>query len=716
MIIEKVIIENYLCYFGKKTIELADGLNIILGENGEGKTKFFEAIEWLFDGDNRNLDFLISKKAIDNAEIDKDFKVEVAVFFKKDRQKYVVTKSFLVKKNENGTIDTYNYGMEGIEETNSGERSQVDGKALLNRIFPFEIRKYSMFKGESELDIFKYDDALINLINLFSDARYYEKYAAKGAYLREQANSAVEASAKLDKKNVQEYKGLEHDINSLEFTRKGLLTRITLNQDETRRLEQNIHDAGKYVHNATELETINKRIQNIENEISKLSGLIDEGYTTKLFDEKWINIYFEPYLNEFTSKIADFSSSRRKLQSEYDQEIGIKKGEKKAKADLLNRAIPLPINVPSKAVMEEMLHDEICKVCNRVALKGSEAYEFMYTRLQEYLESQVIDNNTIESEKPLFIFDYASKLVQMSSNHEDSLKDLRNVKEEIKELFEFNEKRKADIENQENKLELEIQERNRVLGNSKLAAEKLKDIMVNYTSWQNELTSSNKENVSLTIKLAQIDGELKIKRDAKGKIDLKSASNFLVKTRDILNDIESIFIDTKELKFDEFINKLEEKSNQYLKVINVNSFTGKIVFSRKKSGVKELVNIDFYEDGKPFLTPNQSLETSKHLSVLFAISEIASETREELYPMIFDAPISSFAENKSGEFLNLLFETKGQKILLIKDFLVTDRKNGKLTVKKEFDKVKRNKAFWVCLKRPFDSESLKTIDSDIITL
>jgi DNA sulfur modification protein DndD len=716
MIIEKVIIENYLCYFGKKTIELADGLNIILGENGEGKTKFFEAIEWLFEGENRDLEFLISKKAIDNAEIDKDFKVEVAVFFKKDRQKYVVTKSFLVKKNENGTIDAYNYGMEGIEETNSGERSQVDGKALLNRIFPFEIRKYSMFKGESELDIFKYDDALINLINLFSDARYYEKYATKGAYLREQSNAAVEASVKLDKKNVQEYKGLEHDINSLEFTRKGLLSRITLNQDETRRLEQNIHDAGKYVHNATELEIINKRIQNIENEISKLSGLIDEGYTTKLFDEKWINIYFEPYLNEFASKIADLSSSRRKLQSEYDQEIGIKKGEKKAKADLLNRSIPLPINVPSKAVMEEMLHDEICKVCNRVALKGSEAYEFMYTRLQEYLESQVIDNNTAESEKPLFIFDYTSKLVQMSSNHEDSLKDLRNVKEEIKELFEFNEKRKADIEDQENKLELEIQERNRVLGNSKLAAEKLKDIMVNYTSWQNELTSSNKENVSLTIKLAQIDGELKIKRDAKGKIDLKSASNFLVKTRDILNDIESIFIDTKELKFDEFINKLEEKSNQYLKVINVNSFTGKIVFSRKKSGAKELVNIDFYEDGKPFHTPNQSLETSKHLSVLFAISEIASETREELYPMIFDAPISSFAENKSGEFLNLLFETKGQKILLIKDFLVTDRKNGKLTVKKEFDKVKRNKAFWVCLKRPFDSESLKTIDSDIITL
>ena len=49
MIIREVTIENYLCYYGPKKFNLADGLNIILGENGEGKTKFFEAIEWLFD-------------------------------------------------------------------------------------------------------------------------------------------------------------------------------------------------------------------------------------------------------------------------------------------------------------------------------------------------------------------------------------------------------------------------------------------------------------------------------------------------------------------------------------------------------------------------------------------------------------------------------------------------------------------------------------------
>jgi DNA sulfur modification protein DndD len=105
-----------------------------------------------------------------------------------------------------------------------------------------------------------------------------------------------------------------------------------------------------------------------------------------------------------------------------------------------------------------------------------------------------------------------------------------------------------------------------------------------------------------------------------------------------------------------------------------------------------------------------------HISILFAISELASETREEKYPMIYDAPTSSFGENKSAEFLNLIYETHNQKILLIKDFLATDKETKALSIKKEFDNVKRNKAFWVKLERPFDPQNLKTINTQVITL
>jgi DNA sulfur modification protein DndD len=125
---------------------------------------------------------------------------------------------------------------------------------------------------------------------------------------------------------------------------------------------------------------------------------------------------------------------------------------------------------------------------------------------------------------------------------------------------------------------------------------------------------------------------------------------------------------------------------------------------------------ELQENGRTFYKPNQSLLTSMHISILFAISELAFEKSEEEYPVIFDAPTSSFGEDKTFQFLNLIYETENQKILLIKDFLATDKTSNKLVIKKEFSNVNRNKAFWVVLERPFDKNNLSTINTNVITL
>ena len=162
--------------------------------------------------------------------------------------------------------------------------------------------------------------------------------------------------------------------------------------------------------------------------------------------------------------------------------------------------------------------------------------------------------------------------------------------------------------------------------------------------------------------------------------------------------------------------KLETKSNNIFKQINIDAFTGTIVFTRRNKVNRTIVEVELQEDGRTFYKPNQSLLTSMHISILFAISELASEIKEENFPMIFDAPTSSFGENKTAQFLNLIFETENQKILLIKDFLHTDKATKTLSIKKEFENVRRHKAFWVKLERPFDANNLKTINSQVITL
>ena len=384
MIIRKIQIDNYLCYYDSNTFELSEGLNIILGENGEGKTKFFESIDWLFNGENRELDMLVSAKKLNETEIGESFRVRVSMTVEQYGEKSIITKSFLARKEKANECSTSSFMIEGISENSSGERTQVDGQALLDRIFPFQIRKYSMFKGEAALNIFESDSALANLINLFSEAKHYDKYSEKGAFLREKAEKAVEDSSKLDKKNEALYRRLEGEILQLEREKEKYKVHLNATEDEIKKIEENLQDAERHVSNADALETLNKRIKEIEERISYLTGRIDENYTTSLFDENWILVNFEPFHKEFAEKVSAHSKTRRELQSEFDKQKGIKVGEKKAKAELLNNAIPLPNNVPSKAVMEEMLNDEICKVCNREAKKGSEAYEFMMKRLKTH--------------------------------------------------------------------------------------------------------------------------------------------------------------------------------------------------------------------------------------------------------------------------------------------------------------------------------------------
>lgn len=716
MIIRKIQIENFLSYYDSNTFELSEGLNIILGENGEGKTKFYESIDWLFNGEIRDLEMLISAKKLHETEVGDSFRVRVSMVVEQYNEKNIIAKSFLVKKEKINECSTSNYMIEGISENNLGERTQVDGQILLDRIFPYQIRRYSMFKGEAELNILESESALPNLISFFSEAKHYDKYSEKGAMFREKAEKAVEDSSKQDKKNEVLYKRLEADVLYLQNEISKYTVHLNSTEEEIRKIEGNLQLAESHVSKADALDTINKRIHEIEERISNLNGKIDENYTTSLFDENWILVNFESFHREFAEKVSAHSKTRRELQSEFDRQKGIKEGEKKAKLELLNSAIPLPIGVPSRHHMEEMIHGEICKVCNRAAEKGSEPYEFMMLRLKAYLESQEVPDTTVECNGLLFSHDYTNRLDNLSLSHEDNLKNLRLIRTKIKELFEFNDDRKKDIEELREKLDIEKNDRDKILGNSSIAEEKLIDVLKNYNSWQSDLKNKNREQFDYTVKLKTLEADLKGKKAEKDNIDTNSANLFLINTRNILRDIEKIFIDTKQNKFDEFILKLETKSNNFFKTINIDAFTGTIVFTRRSKATKTIVAVELQEDGRTFYKPNQSLLTSMHISILFAISELASEIKEENFPMIFDAPTSSFGENKTAQFLDLIYGTDNQKILLIKDFLYTDKISNTLSVKKEFDNIRRNKAFWVKLERPFDPNNLKTINSQVITL
>lgn len=712
MIIKKVTIENFLCYYGVKQFEFSKGLNIILGENGEGKTKFFDAIEWLLNTTfSSNESTLISQKALTEATVGESFQVSVKLTCEHEDETVYITRQFKVTKLKDENVETTKAVLDGVKESRTGERDIVDGKQWLDIVFPPEIRRYSMFKGESSLNILKQDASLLNLINLFSDARSYEKYASKIEFLREEAEKEVSDNTRLNTRKKAEFETLEKQITLAQQKKSQL-------EEQLDRLEQNTNttielknEAEKFVLNAKALEDINKRIDILNDRKQKNDAKIEENYTTSLLDDFWILMHFEPIHNEFSNKIQQAEIAKRQIQQEFDISKGETKGRRTLQAKLMNNSSPLPVGVPNKAIMMEMLKDEICKVCNREAKEGTEAYQYMEHNLKQFLSSLEPEKN-VEEDEIIFKYNYLRSLVNMATNHDSSILRFRSIIPEIQDKFDFNKSREEDSIRFQEQIDKEKLERTKILGDSSLGEDRLLDVIKNYNQWQADINNANRSKLTLEYQHKEASDNLTEKIEQRDKIGEQSANNYLIKKRDLLKDIEKIFKETKERKFDEFLKKLEDKSNEILAKINVDAFLGKIIFIKKRSTSNHTgINVELVQsDGTPFISPNQSLETSMHIAVLFAISDLAAGKKLEEYPLIFDAPTSSFGESKTSTFLNLLHNNTNQKILLLKDFIIKNDDN-KLSIKKEFDSVKRNKAFWVRLERPFDNGKLSTINT-----
>ena len=712
MIIKKVTIENFLCYYGVKEFTFSKGLNIILGENGEGKTKFFDAIEWLLNTSySTNESTLVSMKALSEIDKGESFQVSVKLTCEHEDETVFISRQFRVTKVNNEVTETTKSVLEGIKESRTGERDIVDGKQWLDIVFPPEIRRYSMFKGESSLNILKQDASLLNLINLFSDARSYDKYASKIETLREEAEKEVSENTRINTKKKTEFETLEKQITFAQQKKSQLEEQLDRLEQNTNATTELVKEAEKYVVNANALDTINKRIDILTERKQKNDSKIEENYTTSLLDDFWILMHFEPINNNFSKKIQEAEIQKRQLQQAFDISKGETKGRRTLQAKLMNNSSPLPVGVPSKATMEEMLKDKICKVCNREAKEGSEAYLYMENNLKQFLISLEPEKN-VEEDEVLFKNNYLKSLVNLATNHDTSILKFRSVIPDIQDKFEFNKSREEDSVNIQTQIDSEKLERTKILGDSSLGEERLLDVIKNYNQWQADIINANRSKVTLEYQYKEAIEILDSKVEQRDKIGEQSANNYLIKKRDLLKDIEKIFKETKERKFDEFLKKLEDKSNEILAKINVDAFLGKIIFIKKRSTSNHTgINVELVQsDGTPFIAPNQSLETSMHIAVLFAISDLAAGKKLEEYPLIFDAPTSSFGESKTSTFLNLLHNNSNQKILLLKDFIIKNDDN-KLSIKKEFELVKRNKAFWVRLERPFDNGKLSTINT-----
>ena len=718
MIIKEIKITNFRSYYGSNHLSLSKGLTLVIGDNGDGKTTLFEALEWLFDttGENRK-DSHISEKRKSELEIGESDEVSVNITFEHDGEKEI-KKSFTFERISEDNIRTKDYKFVGYF-IDGAERHSIAGDRLLNMCFEPVIRKYCLFKGENELNVFDNDTALKTLVDTFSGIRDFDRLVDLTSNFEQSSARAANRELQNDKKVSNQAKELNAQLNDVTNDIQSIKTELNQKKISINEFSSKLELLEKNQETSERYQAIKERIKGLKDKRAKLVAWSSCEYSTNLLDEYWILRPFPAIIKEFSAKVSALSKEKRKLDKQETERRAKEAGKREAISKiqkLANDAVPLPWNLPDEATMKEMIDDEICKVCGRPAPKGSEAYEFMCNKLNEYLahiaaEANKNSGTKEDDEKPLFsnsfINELHSRQIKLSGDTEQEISKIATT---ISDRLEFVTKRKAELTEVDKQLKELETEQNDLLMQSGLSAELLDKSISDLRGFFD--AKSRAES-----RVSKLETTLIFKESERAEIQKKlsqleptsSMTQVYQRVHTAFERITKAFANAKEQNINNFLQMLETESNKYLQKLNKNDFYGII---RIRKTINNSARIELYSDNRTRIeNPNGALKTTMYMSVLFAISQITPLKREQDYPLIFDAPTSSFGDFKEDTFYNVIDTIDKQCVIVTKDLLNIDKATGQK--KLDLDTINKLSCSVYRIEKvePFNDKDLSTIQT-----
>ncbi len=676
MRIKSLAINNFRSYYGETEFAFTDGLTLIIGDNGDGKTTFFDALKWLLDPSLENADInYLSEMRKSELEIGEVATVSVKMTFEHNGEK-MIEKSFAVERRDENRFITHSFSFKGYE-SDGIERTQVSGKHLIVRCFDSFIQRYSMFKGESTLNVFDDPDALKMLVDKLSDIREFDEYVQLTDEFEAKSSTAYERECKNDKKTEKEAYLLESkktkvdsriahirkDIRETEKRAASFTSQIEV-------LEQNQEASERY-------QELKKLIATREEDVFKLRGQISaRNFNVNLLDRYWILAPFGPVLEEFRKKTSAFSKEKRTLQDTFIAQKAKEEGRSEALneiSSLVNGVAPLPWYAPDLNSMQEMVDDEVCKVCGRPAPKGTEAYEFMLSKLNDFkkhLEAKQHSEEAKPKEKELFVNRYIDRLHNLSISLGGSkAQEIAELPGEISDEIQLLETLKQKLARAEEKLQEARDDKTRLLIQTEGVTEDQLDLdFHNLKGYFEQKSKAEERLVGLREELKQaLEDKQTIEDRYEALNPGSSMAKVYQKVHVILRRIADAFKEAKDLNLTRFLGDIQERANEYLGRLNTQDFHGIIRLVRSTQDTTEIRLLS--ANGRTITDPSGSQLTTMYMSVLFAISDLTSAKRDEDYPLIFDAPTSSFGGMKESGFYNIIDGLEKQCIIVTKDFL-----------------------------------------------
>lgn len=714
MIIKKLTLNNFMCYYDCKSFDFTNGLNIILGHNGDGKSTIFTAFNWIFNSHfPLKLSDVYSKKKYSEILETETFDISVECFIIQYNIEYKITKSFTITKRiDNPIISRINEEV-WRKDLSTGD-SALDNRNisdLSRQVFPEAFRNFSMFETETDALKIVEGQKLAELVRSFSNAKHYEKLDEIIASFAERADKQFRRESKADKTAQDAIDEIDKKTDVIKNDISKLQKRIEEDQNGRDYYANKIDELVKNLTISEDYKKIEELIKKATNETeqARIENKNRNKFTDFLFDEFYLLKGFDEIMTDFSEKIDNLRIEKNRVDNEERNKYAIEKLE------LENGATPFPPGFPSLEILKEILNDNICKICNtgldenakEYINKSIKLYEESKTK-EKVLKAPIIFPNN-------FINEFQITLQYLQNNPDKYSKDriIEEIEFKIKRIatnniiISGNNKKIEDLENEKKDLLVKV---------PNLSENELKDIRGKHKELCDEKDILVDQIGKNFIKLELKNNELQELHKTRNKtLSQFKESDFKQSTVEVLSYFSEIAKEVKEYEYKKFLKVLSERATKYLKHINVGEITGKIELYKKND--KEVTYKSLNDDNtmRSFLEDSGALQISKPLSILFAIADIASETADnETYPMIFDAPTGRYSPDREQEFFKVLKATKKQRIVVTLRFLGADENNVPYVNNDLFQNIQKDKAFFIKRVRPFQYKEDGTINAETI--
>lgn len=678
MKINSISINNFQSYYGEQTIDFSDGLNLIIGNGGKGKSKLFNSFYWVLFGkiyvtsegwcttDNlfqsshkalHNYEFF-NKKALSEAHVDGIVKCSVMLDLEDDRgNNYIIERQASTIRQpqtewdqaESWSMPTSSLKVTYDVPTGTKNVNGVLAEGIVSELFPEGIRGYIWFQGESldSLINFRNKQNLKDAVRHISYYPFYEKLTAIIA-------GAKTKIAKQEVKKLTEANRQNNEVRGLLSKIKILNERIQVEEENRKNYKQNI-------------EVIQVALADDE---SKMEGLA--GFSNLISD--YDNC--EKEIIRLNNKLTDLDNEQRRLLPSLWLLRGIDNMVKRCKeiiASHVEEESSLPekkyIDEPSRAKLEEILNkDHKCFVCGSpVDDDHPDAVNWIRNRLrmqEEYYQALEDYRNNMEFSKQFNMF------VGKIQDYPDSL--LRSLKGIDKQCEEINEdmdklialrKRQHD---KKNEIDKKIEDVRRKYGvDPHKEASNVPRLTTNIKASRSNLEKQRKLLESCNSAINDYTNQLK---EAERNLGSNTNTGTITKVaetewKNISTFLEDICKDVQEKARKELISKIEKRANEFY-----DKFTEHDMGYKGSIEINDDYTITF-DAGL-----NTSHEDRKKMSIINALLSLNQEAIGTYYPFISDAPTSSFDPSTTHKYLMGIKDIFHQTIIMTKDVEIGSEK------------------------------------------